>query len=155
MSDPAPLAVRGRVASDTEKHAAGPVAGSTDLLVCITCRTAGAPPTLLEDAPRTGAVLAQRLARAALPPGVRVVPVECLSNCNRGCTIALRGGDRWTYVYGDLNPDTDLDALIAGAARYHASKDGLVPWRERPEHFRKHCIARIPPLSSTQEVPHV
>ncbi len=35
--------------------------------------------------------------------------------------------------------------IIDGAARYHATADGLIPWRERPDHFKRNCIARIPP----------
>jgi predicted metal-binding protein len=81
--------------------------------------------------------------------------VECLSNCTRGCTVALRGGDRWSYVYGNLNPETDVETLRDGAARYQAAADGLVPWRERSQHFRKNCIARIPPLTLTKETPNV
>ena len=34
-----------------------------------------------------------------------------------------------------------------GAARYAATADGLVPWRERPTIFRKGVIARIPPFA--------
>jgi predicted metal-binding protein len=116
-----------------------------EVLVCTTCRAPGADPA----APRAGAALAADLAASA-PEGLRITPVECLSNCSRGCTIALRGAGRWTYIYGDLDPARDLPALLEGAARYRAAPDGLVPWRERPEHFRKHCIARIPPL----EAPH-
>jgi predicted metal-binding protein len=33
-----------------------------------------------------------------------------------------------------------------GAALYRDAPAGLVPWRERPEHFRRNSIARIPPL---------
>ena len=36
-----------------------------------------------------------------------------------------------------------------GATKYAATPDGVVPWRERPDHFRKNCIARIPPLDPT------
>lgn len=117
-----------------------PPTATVDLLVCTTCRLPGSDPA----APRAGAALAARLA-AAPPAGVRIAPVECLANCARGCTVALRGAGRWTYVYGDLDPDRDLAQLLQGAAKYRAAPDGLVPWRERPEHFRKHCIARIPP----------
>lgn len=81
-----------------------------------------------------------------MTPGVQVIPVECLSNCSRGCTVALRAPGRWTYVYGNLDPAQHLPALAEGAAKYLAAPDGLVPWRERPEQFRKNCIARIPPL---------
>ena len=36
--------------------------------------------------------------------------------------------------------------LIEGAALYHATADGLIPWRQRPEHFKRNCVARVPPL---------
>jgi predicted metal-binding protein len=114
-----------------------------ELLVCTTCRH-GAPAAA--DAPREGAALHDRLAGMALPEGVAVRGVECLSNCARGCTVALRGRGRWTYVYGNLDPEAHLEAVLDGAARYRDAGDGLVPWRERPEHFRKNCIARLPPL---------
>ncbi|MDO5648589.1 DUF1636 domain-containing protein [Paracoccus sp. (in: a-proteobacteria)] len=119
----------------------------TEILICTTCRL-GAPDP---DAPRAGAVLAERLA-GALPPEVTLRPVECLSNCTRGCTIVLQGGpDRWTYIYGNLDPDQHIDAVIAGTVAYAATTDGLVPWRDRPDHFRKNCIARIPPQMPKQE----
>ncbi len=125
---------------------------TAELLVCTTCRSA-IPATPLADQkqdPRPGAVLAAGLQQAA-PDGLRIIPVECLSNCSRGCTIALRKPGAWTYVYGNLTPEAHLPAIIEGAQKYRDAEGGLVPWRERPEHFRKNCIARIPPL----EAPHV
>ena len=119
-----------------------------EMLVCMTCRSALPSYSLVpeaEDAPRAGAVLLAALQAADVPETIRLVPVECLSNCTRGCTVALRGAGRWTYIYGNLEAGM-VDVLIEGAARYAASPDGLVPWRERPEHFRRNCIARIPPL---------
>lgn len=119
-----------------------------EILVCTTCRHG---PPVETEARRDGAVLLDRLSGEALPDGVAVRGVECLSNCTRGCTVALRGEGRWTYVYGNLDPDAHSPVLIEGAARYRDTGDGLIPWRERPEHFRKNCIARIPPLTSAQE----
>lgn len=116
---------------------------TVELLVCTRCRRGDE--TADEDM-RPGAVLYRQIADAALP-GVTVTPVECLSNCSRGCTIALRGPGKWTYVYGGLQPGADLDTILAGAQTYRQTPDGLVPWRERPEHFRKNCAARIPPLA--------
>lgn len=113
-----------------------------ELLVCTRCRRSEVPDDA-EDRP--GTLLLDALAKAT-PQGVTIVPVECLSNCSRGCTIALRGPGRWTYVYGDLDATSDLDAIRDGVTAYQATQDGLVPWRQRPEHFRKNCIARIPPL---------
>lgn len=101
---------------------------------------------------RPGAVLFAELAGLGLD-NIRVTPVDCLANCSRGCTIALRGPGRWTYVYGGLRPGAALPIVAEGARLYRAAPDGLVPWRDRPEHFRKHCIARIPPADSRPDVP--
>ena len=118
---------------------------SVELLVCTTCRMGQA---VDETAERPGARLAAALAADA-PTGVTVRPVECLSNCDHGCSIVLRGGPRrWTYVYGRLDAGL-ADIVREGAARYAATADGLVPWRVRPVHFRKNCIARIPPLEAS------
>jgi predicted metal-binding protein len=88
------------------------------------------------------------LTAAALPAGVTVRGVECLSAGKRGCALVLTGGDaRWSYIYGDLDPEAHLDDILAGAAAYAATADGLVPWRERPQVFRKQSIARIPPIT--------
>ncbi len=119
-------------------------APTVELLVCMTCRQAGAVPQM-DDTRREGERLHAALAAGALPDGVTLRGVECLSNCTRGCSVALRGPGRWTYVYGNLSA-AEAETVADGAARYRATADGLVPWRERPEHFRKNCIARIPPL---------
>lgn len=115
-----------------------------ELLVCTTCRERDGAP----DDPRPGTELLAKLMNDA-PDGVEVRGVECLSNCTRGCSIVLRGGaGRWTYVYGNLSPE-QAEIVRDGAARYRDVADGLVPWRQRPEHFRKNCMARIPPQETT------
>ena len=99
---------------------------SVEILVCTKCRRGQS-----DDA-------------GAVRPGLH--DVTCLSNCSNGCSIALRGPGRWTYVYGNLHETSHTDAIIDGVTKYQATQDGVVPWRERPDHFRKNCIARIPPL---------
>ena len=114
---------------------------TVELLICTKCKGLRAPS---DEDERPGSVLHRRLSREDMP-GVRVTAVECLQNCDRGCTIALRGAGRWTYVYGAFDEDGDLTDIREGATRYRDTEDGLIPWRERPIHFRKNCIARIPP----------
>ncbi|MEM8578632.1 MAG: DUF1636 domain-containing protein [Pseudomonadota bacterium] len=115
-----------------------------ELLVCTKCKRGTDVP---EDGERPGEALYARLAAADMPDGVTLTPVACLQNCGQGCTVALRGGDaRWTYVYGNLHEVSDTDLLREGAALYRGAQDGLIPWRSRPEHFKRNCIARIPPL---------
>lgn len=116
---------------------------SLTLYVCTTCRAATDDP----DGPRAGARLLDALtaALAARDTPVAVEGVECLSVCKRPCTVAVASPGRWTYVYGDLDPASAADTILDGISRYAATPDGLVPWRERPDAFRKGVVARIPP----------
>jgi predicted metal-binding protein len=124
----------------------------TVLSVCTTCRAAGDPAE-----PRAGArLLAALIAEAAREPvpGLAIEGVECLSVCKRPCSVAVASAGRWTYVYGDFdaleNPQDSARTILAGLRRYQETPDGLVPWRERPEAFRKGVVARIPPLTPTR-----
>ena len=114
------------------------------LYVCTTCRSPDDAP----DGPRGGARLldALRMELDARPDGaVRIEPVECLSVCKRPCTVAVASPGRWTYVYGDLDPAISADVILDGIGLYAGTPDGIVPWRERPQEFRKGVVARIPP----------
>lgn len=120
---------------------------SVTLHVCITCR-AGQTPAEGELAP--GARLHAALVEAGVPDDVNLVSVECLSACSQGCSVALSAPGRWSYVYGRLSADNARD-VIAGASAYAAAPDGIVPWRSRPEIFRKQSLARIPPIAVVPE----
>ena len=113
------------------------------LLVCQTCqrtdKTEGTVPA--------GARLLEKLQNTRLPDGVTVKGVSCLSNCKKGCTIVLQAPARWTYIYGNINPVSDLEQFCTGIAAYIESNDGIVPWKERVTLFRKNSIARIPPTT--------
>nr|WP_111299546.1 DUF1636 domain-containing protein [Paracoccus saliphilus] len=111
------------------------------LHVCTTCR--GTQPGNDPEGPRPGRALHDAL-RQAPPQGVEIRPVECLSACAQGCSVALSGPGKWSYVYGRLTP-ADAADILSGASAYAATADGIVPWRERPAIFRKQSLARIPP----------
>jgi predicted metal-binding protein len=118
------------------------------LHVCVTCRMAGIAD---EGAPRPGAALHGALAEALGQegaPAVRLEAVDCLSVCKRPCTVAVSGPGRWTYIYGDLDPGSAVETILEGVRLYAATPDGLVPWRQRPEAFRKGVVARIPPFKT-------
>lgn len=120
-------------------------ADTVRILVCASCRAAGGDP----DATRPGAMLAAALGSALADgdhPGITVETVECLSVCKRPCTVALTGAGRWTYIYGDLDPEAGAGTLLTFARQYRETTDGIVPWRERAEAIRKGVVARIPPL---------
>src|SRR6201995_588664 len=117
------------------------------LHVCVTCRAGG---SVAEGEATPGARLHGAIAEIGAPEGVTIVPVECLSACNNGCSVALSAPGRWAYVYGRMSEVNARD-ILAGAAAYAAAPDGLVPWRSRPEIFRKQSLARIPPILSLPE----
>ena len=102
-----------------------------------------------DQAVRPGAQLLEKLDNADLPAGVHVHGVDCLSNCKNGCTIALQAAARWTYIYGNINQESDFEQLCEGIAGYSDSEDGIVPWKQRVALFRKNSIARIPPKAKT------
>jgi predicted metal-binding protein len=120
---------------------------SITLHVCITCR---AGRTLQEGETTPGARLHAAILEAGVPEDVNLVPVECLSACSQGCSVALSAPGRWSYVYGRLS-EINASDVIKGAAAYAAAPDGIVPWRSRPEIFRKQSLARIPPIASLPE----
>ena len=115
---------------------------SVSLHVCITCK---AGETVAEGTSCPGTRLHAALTAAGAPEAVRIVPVECLSSCSQGCSVALSAPGRWSYVYGRLS-ETDAAEILSGARAYANAADGIVPWRERPVIFRKQSLARVPPL---------
>jgi predicted metal-binding protein len=124
-----------------------PITGerAVTLHVCVTCRHGDEP----DETPRPGArlyrALVTALSRREDDVPVRIEPVECLSVCKRPCTVAVSSPGRWTYVYGDLDPENAAETILGGLSRYAQTADGIVPWRERPAEFRRGVIARIPP----------
>jgi predicted metal-binding protein len=116
------------------------------LFVCVTCRREGDAPA----DPRPGARLHAALKEQATD--VEVIPVECLSNCLRACTVAVTAPGKWTYVVGHLDPDQHIDDMLAFARLHAASADGLTVWRDRPAHVRQNTIARVPPLKLPKEM---
>ncbi len=120
---------------------------ASTLYVCTTCRSASDGASV--DPVRAGARLLSAVQRAAGPdyPDSRIVGVECLSNCSRGCTIAVGAPGKWTYVIGNLDAEQHAADVLAFAHQHSAHDTGVTVWRARPEHIRKNTIARVPPMN--------
>lgn len=116
----------------------------TTLYVCVTCRLEDEPALPLES--RAGRRLYSILHKdLAANPAVEVVPVECLSVCKRPCTVSLAAPGKWTYVYGDLPPETAAPVIAEAARLYAGTADGLIPWKQRSDPIKKGVVARVPP----------
>lgn len=115
---------------------------TTVLHVCTSCR-AGLP--VPDGTICAGQTLFEAVQRLALPDGVVLRGVECLSACDHGCSIALSKAGGWSYVYGRMTV-SDAPEILRGAALFAATPTGLVPWQDRPTIFRKNGLARVPPM---------
>lgn len=120
--------------------------GGVTVVVCTTCRDE----TGSDAEPRAGRRLAEAARAAARGSSVCVKTVECLGNCKRRLSAAMLRDGCWSYVFGDLTPDSGPD-LITGAELFATSSDGLIPWRGRPDSLKRGLVARIPPLSALKD----
>ncbi|MEM8952478.1 MAG: DUF1636 domain-containing protein [Pseudomonadota bacterium] len=89
---------------------------------------------------------------AAEELGVHLRGVNCMSQCKRPCTIALLGPDRFTYLFGDLDPTRHAGDVLSLAAAYADVDDGFLLRSARPEVFRSGILGRIPPLGFTGDL---
>jgi len=119
------------------------------VFVCISCRRRVGDAEGAFDQPGRGlaSVLRRKLQRA----DVAITEVDCLAVCTRPCTLALAGANKWTYLIGDLEPESHLEEIVAAVKSFAASENGIIAWRERPPSFRKGVVARVPPHPSSLE----
>ncbi len=77
--------------------------------------------------------------------------VECLSGCDRSCTIAFSAPNKATLMFGDLPPLESAAEILKFSEKYFTSATGIIPRQERPEALKKGILARIPPLPHTTQ----
>lgn len=139
-------------APDRHDDPVGRGAPATILSVCTRCNWTR---TRAErDGVRGGTSLidAVRAASADVPAAVlRVRPVACMSNCKRACTVVLSAPGKFTLMFGDLDPATAAEEIVACARAYHDRADGLLARAERPPRLRAGILARVPPPEWTSE----
>lgn len=77
-------------------------------------------------------------------PFVEVMPTPCLSNCDRGISVALTAHGKYHWLFGEKSDacDNDIMALIKAGKAYQTLADGFLEKPDRPQPV----IARIPPV---------
>ncbi|WP_066270172.1 DUF1636 family protein [Hydrogenophaga palleronii] len=119
----------------------------TEVIVCTTCRPAGAS----REQRAAGDILFEAVQAAqafaeAPDAQVRVRGMACLSSCSRACSVAFQAPGKYTYLFGDLQPDEETAAhVLACAAMHAAAADGNLLRNERPARLRSGILARLPP----------
>ncbi len=124
----------------------------TDVIVCTTCRPAGAS----RELPADGELLFEAVQAAQLDDDagawaqVRVRGVACLSSCSRACSVAFQAPGKYTFVFGDLKPDEETARHVLACGAMHAcAGDGMLNRNERPERLRSGIVVRLPPVVPT------
>ena len=80
--------------------------------------------------------------------------IACMSQCKRPCIAAICATGRFTYMFGDLDPEnpTSIDALLDFPSLYLKAPEGFLERKERPKPLQKSILARIPSQISSSAI---
>ena len=114
------------------------------IIVCTKCRKVGS-----DCSP--GLDILERLNEAVACAGLcgdgrefEISGIACMAGCSRPCTVAFRAGAKATYLFGDIDPDENIEDLIAFAHQYRSLDDGWTSSTERPVGLMGKTLARVP-----------
>jgi predicted metal-binding protein len=113
------------------------------ITICTSCRHKGTEC-------RPGFDLIDRLRKAiaaagdAIPTEFEISGVACMAGCDHPCTVAYHASKKATYLFGDIDVDTDIDDLVTFARQYAYLHDGWCSSVDRPGTLRKSTLARVP-----------
>ncbi|MDX3928963.1 MAG: DUF1636 domain-containing protein [Shinella sp.] len=89
-------------------------------------------------------VLQARLDPHRTAGGFRVETVACLAGCGRPLAVAFTAPEKATFLFGDIDPVRDAEALLAFGRQYRDLADGWCNEGQRPAGLRNKTLARIP-----------
>jgi predicted metal-binding protein len=113
------------------------------ITVCTSCRHKG-------SAYQPGYELIDRLRKAvdaagdSLTEDFEIAGAACMAGCDHPCAVAYHAAGKASYLFGDIDADKDIDALVAFARQYAVLQDGWCTSIDRPASLRKSTLARIP-----------
>lgn len=117
------------------------------ITVCSTCRNR-------ESREQPGAALAVALEQELAGAGLEafdVSVVACMAGCDRPCAVAYQAEGKASYLFGDISPARDMEALLAFARQYLELADGWCSSIQRPEGLKGKTVARMPALAALPE----
>ena len=113
------------------------------ITICTSCKHKG-------ETCRPGYELIERLRAAIVAAGDTITEefeisgTACMAGCTHPCTVAYHSTRKATYLFGDIEPDQDIDDLVAFARQYAVLGDGWCSSFDRPGKLRTHIFARVP-----------
>lgn len=102
---------------------------------------------------RGGTRLAQHVSarmKDQTTPKMQIRGVHCMSQCKRPCIASLSAQGRFTYIFGDLDPEEGayVEALFELVSLYKTTAEGFLERKDRPESLQANILGRLPPLGS-------
>ncbi len=117
------------------------------LVVCTTCRRDTPAAEGKRDGARFFESIEAQFAALTDKAGVTVTGVECMSGCDRACTLALSAPGKPSFFFGDIEPTTENATQALDLVRlYRDTADGILLRGMRPAAFRRGILARLPPV---------
>lgn len=117
----------------------------TTITVCTTCRCDKDNDDPIRDGTRLLNAIDRQLRTNGRRHDVTVRAIKCMSTCKMACAAQISGEARFTYVLGNLDPDTAAADLIELAEMHAEREHGLIVKSARPEAIKDNVIARVPP----------
>lgn len=114
------------------------------IIVCTRCRH-----------PLDGAAAARklldRLTACGGFEGFAVETVACMAGCDRPLAVGFRAEGKASFLFGDIAPERDVEALRDFAKLYRSLPDGWCNERQRPAGLHGKTLARIPPSRAMRQ----
>ncbi|MEM9635169.1 MAG: DUF1636 family protein [Pseudomonadota bacterium] len=85
-----------------------------------------------------------KLAVPVVGEELEVSGIARMASCSRPRAIAFRANDKATYLFGDIDPEEDIDDLVAFARQYRELGDGWCSSVQRPGMLKRSAQAHIP-----------
>jgi predicted metal-binding protein len=106
--------------------------------VCDRCGTDDVRPSW------AAAELMRRIERRAGFAEFQFSPVRCMAGCARPLVVGFTAPNKASYLFGDIDPVRDAEALLAFGELYARLDDGWCNEGARPDGLRGKTLARIP-----------
>ena len=119
------------------------------LSICMTCRDGREGACDMRGGARLARRVTEKLERSNSPQ-MQLRGVQCMSQCKRSWIVSLAAKGRFTYVFGELDPDDDthVDALFELVTQYSKAPEGFLERKDRPAPLQASILGRLPPPDS-------
>jgi predicted metal-binding protein len=113
------------------------------LLVCKGCK-----PTACYRRPGPAMIanLREAVLDAKLSSQLEVTGTACMGGCDSPCSVALRGPNKASWLFYDLDPADDVADIIEFTRLYIRLRDGWCRSVDRPGKLAGNILARLPAM---------